>query len=513
MLNTLKALLVVLAIGGAVFHFTRPILLRFGDASDFVRRRNLWFAVTAAGFLVPNFWLFVLLASPMLFLGGQRDRNPVAFYVLMLQVVPPVPIDIPFGGTSVLFAADNYRLLAFCVLVPAAWRFRSVRSETGSRWSNMDYLLLGFGVLQTIFFIQPDLPGHAILPDSATNHLRLAFLFLLDSYVLYFAVSRSCRSRRAIAEVLATFWLSAMILGGIAIFETVRHWLLYMDILKNWTNGAATTFYLMRGTVLRAEASTGGSLSLGYILAIGVGFWLYLRSQVKSTATDVWVFALLGFGLIATYSRGPWLGVVLIYILFSALSSPTLAKLFKPFAGAALVAVGVGLTPLGARIVSMLPFMGGSVDVGNWTYRQALAERAWTLIKASPLFGDQLAVFKMQDLRQGMGIIDMTDTYAQMALDYGLVGLSLFLGFMLVGLVKTYRFANRIAKSDHDLAMLGFCIVACILGTLFMLADNSFIFVYGKMFYVLAGLAAGYARLERPFTQPVQDYRSLGEAR
>ena len=80
----------------------------------------------------------------------------------------------------------------------------------------------------------------------------------------------------------------------------------------------------------------------------------------------------------------------------------------------------------------------------------------------------------MEYLRQGLGIIDLVNTYAEVALFYGLCGLSLFVGFILVGLYKAFRLARINLHSDPDLASLGISLVACILGTLVMISSDSF---------------------------------------
>src|SRR6185437_3847189 len=92
---TLNELLRIVAIAALVFVCARPIALRFSSAADFARRRNLWFILAITAFLSPNFWLWALLAVPLLVWGGRRDSNPVAFYLLMLFVIPQISIEIP----------------------------------------------------------------------------------------------------------------------------------------------------------------------------------------------------------------------------------------------------------------------------------------------------------------------------------------------------------------------------------------------------------------------------------
>jgi len=496
----IKELVVILVLATVTFRLAKPIALQFSSESDFCRRRNLWLVLTAAGLLSPNFWLFALLAVPLLYWGQRKDTNPVAFYLALLQVIPPVNIDIPIVGINQLFPLNIYRLLAVCVLVPAALRYRR-RRQPGSAapgFGTLDVLLIGYGLLTTVLYVPPDLPNHVILPDSFTNLLRRGFLFLLDVYVIYFAVDRTCSSRGAIADALAAYCISCALLAPIAIFETANSWLLYVDMAVRWTGDPGWGFYTMRGTTLRAMASTGGPISLGFMLALAFGFWLYLGSHVKSRWTRGAVISLYVLGMLAAYSRGPWTGALAIYLVFAAIGPGAFRRVFKAVAVLAIAVGGLLASPLGDRMISVIPFMGGSVDSSTIRYREHLAERSWELIKENPFLGDQLAMQKMEDLRQGMGIIDLVNTYANVALFYGLVGLFLFAGFILLGLRRDHQLAKLVAQSDPDLALLGATLVACIVGMLVMLASSSLYWQYAIMFYVLGGLAGAYARLGAP---------------
>src|SRR5579864_4322665 len=103
MLVSIKALIVVLAIAIVVFRFGKPIALMFSSEPDFYRRRNVWFVLTVTAFMSPSFWLFALVAAPLLLWAGRRDTNPIALYLILLQVIPPIPIDIPVVGIKQLF--------------------------------------------------------------------------------------------------------------------------------------------------------------------------------------------------------------------------------------------------------------------------------------------------------------------------------------------------------------------------------------------------------------------------
>jgi hypothetical protein len=504
----LKTLIVVLAIASAVLFLTKPIVLRFMSEEDFSRRRLVWFILTTVGFLSPNIWLYALVAVPVLIWIGRRDSNPIALYLFLLHVIPPVGVAIPILGNNGLFELNNYRLLAFCVLLPAVIRYRKSRDAAAqSEFGVMDVLLLTLGVLEVALYTPPDLPFHVVIPDSFTNALRRAVLFLLDSYLLFYAITRLCRSRKQLVDALACFCFACAIMAAIAMFERTRNWLLYVDIAGRWLpNNPNAMFYLTRGGGVRAQVAAGHSIALGYMLAIAFGFWLYLRSHVQKRIQRVGVTLLLWGGSFAAFSRGGWLGATAVYFTFIMAGPRAVSRLVKGGAIALFVAGLVLVSPVGDRVIAMLPTKGAPAD----EYRHNLSERGWEVVLAHPFFGDQFPWPKLEDLRQGEGIIDLVNVYLSVALSYGFVGLFIFWTFILVALFKAYGRARNLTLSDPDLAMIGTSLVAAIAGVLIMLDTSSFIMGVEKMFFVLAAFATAYARLDRlPAMQPVSRRATL----
>jgi O-antigen ligase len=492
-LYTLKRLFVVLIIALTVFYLARPIALRFMSSEDFARRRSVWFVLTAVSFLSPSFWLYALVAVPMFIRAYRKDSNPTSLYLLMMHVVPPVGFPVPIFGNNGLFAIDNYRLLAFCVLLPATLRYRkSKENAAGNRSGVMDVLLLAYGALQVLLYCPPDLP--TVIPDSATNVVRRGILFFLDTYLVYFTVSRTCLSRLKLVDAAATFCLACSVMAAIAIFENMHSWLLYIELVGTWGIPLGASSWLTRGNELRAQASAGHSLALGYLLAVGFGFWLYLQAHVESRVRRIGAALLLWGGLIAAFSRGPWLGAVTAYFAFFAAGPRAVSRVVK----GAFVTLGVTLmvlvSPIGDRILNVIPMMGNTVD-GNILYRQRLAERGWRIVLEHPILGDQFPYPEMEDLRQGEGIIDIVNTYLGVALNYGLTGLFCFVSFMLLGMIKVYSRTRVLIHTDPDFALFGTSLIACIVSTLEMIASSSFNLGAAKLFYVLAGLATAYAKI------------------
>ena len=480
--TNLKALIVVTILAITIFALAKPICLRFMGESDFARRRNIWLVLTVVAFASPSFWLFVIVATPLLAWGGNKDSNPVAFYLFTMHIIPPtVHLEIPTVLINHLFELNLYRILSLVVLLPTAWRvIRSgERLASGTGW--VDVFILSFAALQLLSFLPY---------ESITNAGRRGFLLFIDAVLVYYVVSRICTSRKRIVDAMASFAVICGIFAAIALFESIKGWLLYHELATVWGVPARLP-YLLRDDILRAAAAVGHSLALGYALAIGLGFWLYLRTLTQPLRFARFVTIGLCVGLLAAYSRSPWIVAVIIYFAYVSQGPRGGVRFSKALFVASMLTAIVLVSPIGHRVIENLPFVG-SVDAANVIYRERLAKASWQLIQQHPWFGDPFVLQHLQSLRQGEGIIDLVNTYAAVAMFYGLVGLVLFLAPAFIATGGALRAARWSASRDADLSRLGANLVACMLGTLVMMTAGSFGTILEKMYYVLVGLAVGY---------------------
>ncbi len=507
----LKELIVVLGLSIPLFAVAKSTALLFMDEADFRLRRNVWLTLTIAAFLSPSFWLFVAIAAPVTYWAGKRDKNPIALFLMLMNLIPPIAVAIPPILINDLFSVTIFRLLTFCVLIPAALRIRKSPEAAQIKGLRvMDAALLGLGAMTTVLFVPPDFGGHIILQNSLTNDIRAAFLYMVDIYALYYVASRSCTDPRKLREAMAVFCLAGSLLAIIAIFEGTKHWLLYTEINSRWGGNSILDEYYMRGDSLRAQASTGEPLSLAFLLVFAFGFWLYIQSRVKDTRVKLAITGLLLLGLLVTFSRGAWMAAVLVYFAYAAFDPR--GRIFRSIAVFALIGGIVLASPVGDKISSVIPFLGGTVDTDTLNYRQRLLDRSWELIKAKPILGDQMALQKMQDLRQGQGIIDVVNAYVGVTLFYGFTGLALFLTFVLTPLARALRRSRRVFKTDPDSALLGASLAAAIVASLVLLADSSLGTGPAQIFYILMGLAGAYAAVTAPRTPVAAAQRAAGHA-
>lgn len=495
-----KAFIVVALVTVSVFALAKPMFAVWMSPQDFALRRNCWLAITAAAFLVPNFWLFMGVAAVIVAFAASRDSNPAALYLFLLLVIPPLQADLPtFGVVKALFPLQNFRLLSIALLIPVALRLFRENSQPahwggGTRQTRLlipDVFLLLFILLQLILYAPY---------ESGTNSIRRAFLLVLDTWLPYYVMSRACRNRQMIVEAMSALVLAAFILAPLAIVETLKAWLLYGGLGDDWN--IPNTLYLRRNDLLRASVTAGHAIVLGYFFAVALGIWLYLKRQVPRGWASLGVAALV-VGVAATFSRGPWLGAVIAVLGYLALGPGALKRSIKGLSLFAVVGAIMMVTPLGEKIVGALPFFG-HIGSDTVTYREQLLRVSILLIRQNPLFGSPMFLAQMEELRTGEGIIDLVNSYATFALSFGLVGLGLFAGFMGITMVRTWRVARAVSAEDPDFAMIGASLLACLASVLIMLATVSNYLSIPYIYLALAGLAAAYCRQV--------DHAFLGEA-
>lgn len=489
----IKELVVVLAIAGIYFKLARPIALTFTSKTDFDRRRRAWFALTILAFLSPNIWVLFALAAPILVITGRNDANPVGVYLMLLHVIPPIGRSIPM-----LFSLNTFVLLSLCVLVPNAVRLLKAPHRPrlrGLLWT--DLALIGYGVMNAFHYLQPEMTPGVLYPITLLSSIRRALFFFVITYIPYYVTSRSINNRRALLDSIGAYCTSCGLLAAVAIFESIRSWLLYSEMPTRLGDDSGIAEYLIRDNSLRAMASSGHPLTLATLLAIAIPLWLCLRPHVAAKRVSLAFTVLLVGGLIVTYSRGPWIGAAVSGLLFLLLRPRRSSNTFKTVVGFALAVTVLSFTPLGDKVMSLMPFLGGKADIGSMIYRERLFDRAVSIIAQHPFLGDTTSLLRMQDLRQGEGIIDLVNFYVEVPLNDGLIGLGLLIGFLLVGLANTMVIRRRVMATDPDMAMLGASLVSCIIGLLVTLAGGSLGNGTERMYYMLGGLAVAYLVIHR----------------
>ena len=441
----LRAFVAVLVVAVPVLWLAKmPLCASVLDRREYDHLRLAWICTTAIVFLSGNFWVYAVLTGIALTVFGKRAENPLLVYCVVLFAAPPFLKLIPgIGGIEHIIGLDHYRVLALAVLLPAVLRRREEAPPMGeqarpakgtprgrrkvaraSRWGMTDRFMLAFlGWLALV----------RIAHDSVTGDIRGIFYLITDYWLPYYAASRLLTSVRQIQQAIAAFCVAALILGCLAMFESERLWLLYTSLAVPFDMLRTTTMYLVRGgaggSTLRAQVSMGQPIPLGYVLALAITLFSGIAAHVPFLSVRVAFYGAFSAGLLASMSRGPWSGAAIGLLSMLAVGRGASKRVLKfSLWGSAGLALFL-LTPWADSVIAYLPFVG-TVETGNIDYRNRLIDVSLELLGRNPLFGDFYFMNDplLEQMRQGEGIIDMVNTYLQIVLPYGCIGLALFLG-------------------------------------------------------------------------------------
>lgn len=445
----------------------------------------MWIAAAAIAFLIPyKSAAFFLLAVA---LGALAPVNPTArigFYFASFMALPfYYDFDIPFPGINYLINIDYSKVATLVLLGPLF--VAKILKPPPATLRIVDRLLLLFVLISGVMALR-DLP--------VTSAIRATVDRFILVYIPYVAISRNLATRKDVESVLRAFFAGLVVLAAIAVISMTRGWNYYASLGEI----GHKIYSDQRGGFLRIYATLTPPL-LALSMGAGVVGALYLRS--KAVLRGYLVFALIPLFLFVMYvtgSRGGMLGAavtIAFYILLPRIGS----------AGRAALAA------LSFVFIAGLFFYLTQEDVqvydpyGTFQYRAELFRTSIEQIAQRPLFGSAnfLELESFQALRQGEGIIDLVNSYLQVALYFGLVGLFLFVGAHFMPLSKVYGSINVFDRGGSKqmeairLHVLMASLHAGYLVLIFTTSGISWIWNYGYAFIALqvalARATAGYA--------------------
>ena len=439
----------------------------------------IWFLITAISFLSTNFFIFSIFLFLVAFYFKQH-YDELLLYTLLIYCVPPFYIYLTgFGPINSLFPINYTRLLIIFILIPYLIKNGSITyTKTG-----IDKLVFAYILYQAILFFRD---------NTFTNSLREIFLLCLDILVPYIAFRKYIRNISQINHIYIALLLSILLLATSGLLESIKGWHLYEGVRNNLFNERSSYGY--RAGSLRTVASFFGPIMFGYVLMVGIGVYLYFlkTNKLKNNYKYIALLVLI-LCLFYTLSRGPWVGtfaVLLIYLLFGP---DSLSRITKSAITLGIATLILSFTPFSQRFIDLLPFVG-TIDSSTVTYRQILLEKSWAVFNRNPLFGSTtfLDTAEMESVRQiqGQGFVDMVNTYAQIALQFGAIGLIIFLTIFIYILVYLYKIIvfNKLKK--NQIYWISLSLFSIIVGTLVTIATVSNIGNIPTTYWIIVALSA-----------------------
>ncbi len=481
----IRALIVILGLSFPVFYFAKTSVVgSCMTLEEFNRRRNLWVGITLVAFLSQNYWIFLALTIWLVSWAAKKDENRVALFFFICLALPQIKVEIPgAGGIRYLISIDYLRTITLVLLLPVCLAERKNALKNKSKITTPDVFLGLYLVYLYILDMQY---------NSLTGNIRLALEFLIDIVIPYYAISRYVKKHEQFKGVLASFCIAALLAAAVGIFEFFRSWILYSsagDALGvDWNPG-----YLARGEYIRALGTSGQAIVFGYVMAIAMALYFSLSAEIPNRKNYLLgCFVLLG-GIVAPLSKGPWVGLSVAAFFLLLTSQEWKKNTAKAILLAIPVIAYLVLTDSGAKVTSYLPFFG-DLDEGSFTYREQLFNKSIAIIFDNPLFGSIDYRSEMEELRTGVGIVDLVNTFLVIALRSGLIGLFLFLGFYLsIGKLLLEGDKKLPFRTRH--ALIARSLFAANIAILVIIATVSPIYHVPFFMWVVPALSLAYWRM------------------
>ena len=463
--------------------------------------RNCWLFTTCAVFLSGSFIVFVVLMIGLAIYVHKKTTAPIYLYIVLLVTAPVVGFTygIPGVAQSVI-ELNPARLLVLIFLLPTALRIAHAPRPTSYR--TVDTLVVAYMLLVAILSLRHGAP---------TYTLRIALVVVVDFGVPYFVFSRCITSMEDIRKALAAFVFCVLPFAAAGMFEILRGWRTYNAVMEGW-GVYLVQAYLFRDGLLRAAVTAIEPIAFGYVCMVGLGLLLANKDAIRNKLFFWGTGAFITAGLMASLSRGPWLGTVFLFAVFAATTRRGVLNLAKLSTVVAILCVPLAFSPIGERIYRLLPFVG-TVEKSNEEYRSKLIEVAVVIVGRNPLFGSHTywEEPEMEQLIQGQGIVDIVNSYVAIALEYGLVGLGLFASiFVLIG----YSLFRACFRTEGGEAVLLRAMTATLAAILLVIGTVSSVSIIPYVFWFVAGLSIAALRvLEGSVRQQLPKLTVLGYTR
>ncbi len=495
MVYALKLLAVVLVVIGLAAYVFRSAFSELFTPDDYKR---VWFLVALcalASYLCVYPAVFLLaVAVVALYGGGVTGHGPVGkigLYLLFACILPPINLQLGgFGGINYVLNLESRRIAAIVLLSWAAIEIVARKSAPrAASFLGIDLLVVGYQALR--FALQ--------VPHSTfTTMVRMVVEATLDVLLPYFVVTRGVRSMADIRFVGGHLLVGIAFVAAIGVTETVLQHNLYSGLQSIYDVQWQLTYALMRGGLIRVQATTPQPIILAFVLLFGFGVAYWLKGAQWRRPSAMALFAAILIAEVSTFSRGPWLGLAVVMLALVAMRRMSVVAFRSLVVALLLVAVGLKLAGADKQVVTALGAMFGSeqADIASIEYRRELLDTALALIQQSPWLGVPNYAAQMQSLKQGEGIIDIVNSYVAIMLDAGLVGLTVYLLPFVVVFIRLHSAARSRASalaSANNRFPLAFA--ALILGCLFSIFTASTFGIIPVLLTLLLSLSTAWLGL------------------
>lgn len=299
--------------------------------------------------------------------------------------------------------------------------------------------------------------------------LRSTLQVILTLGLPYFVFSRAIAMSTNPTRLLFAMILATAAIAVIALFESTRSWLLYID-MTNYVGAnpdIISGYSKQRGGMLRPGATWGDSTSLALFFAVILVMLYALRREIGSRRLVLVLAGMLACGLFISLARVGYLAAVV-----------GLAACFiyeRRYARLALLTAAVPIAALSlVALAALFPVIGSSIGLssdaaGTANYREMLNRDGLALWRSNWLIGFSMPeiLAGLHHLRQGEGIVDLVNQPLTILMRGGVIFATLYyaMTFRLLWALAARR--RRMDKQARAIACGAFAGTLALLAGLF----------------------------------------------
>lgn len=486
----LRAFVVITGLMALAFLISKRLFSRALEPKFVERLYGTGYAATAVMFLAHNMWIFLAGLAGLSFLVARRFSHPLALFVFLLLLMPGFTVEVPsFGLINYLIDLNPARILALTLLLPA-----TVALIVDKSLPRPGQLFADKVVIVSVLYATAISYLHH---DTFTGGMRHLAIMTFDFVLLYFVASRGLLLKAAVRHVMAALVIAAIFLALVGAFEFGKHWLLYSSAASALGTSTGMFGYLGRGDTLRALATTGQPIVLGFVMMVALLISSYTQRLVPPGGARVALWLTMAMGLVAAMSRGPWVGAAIGLFVVALASTNPLRNSLKLIAASLVAAVVLLMLPGGEKILNYLPWVG-EIDLGNITFREVLWRQTLIVVGKNPWIGsiDFPSAPEFDVIRKGGGFVDFVNSYVGVVLSSGLIGLGLYILLIVAALLPNIKNAIVGKTIDNELAVYGVALLGTLVASIITIWTVSSIGQIAPMitFVLSAGVANAWSR-------------------
>lgn len=432
----------------------------------------LWVGVITLAFFTHIMVLFVAVAMYAAYIKHQPHESKAFLYVALMPILPLETYVVPFPGLNYLIGLSFLRIFAIAFFLPLFFQALSKPSREGGVRST-DVYFFCFILLMALMSFRS---------GNVTSTMRSIVDVMLDFGIPYYVITRYVTKSEFLSWVFCGFLISAAFLSFCAIIESIKVWRFYAQVLFSLNlqfDPSAVVPYSRNGVVRTGGGPMFQTLAFAYFIAMAIVmcFFFWKKGIIRLIPAGI-LMTLYSCALMYTDSKGGMMAVVVgVLVIYYV-------DLHKSFKFMATVA-GIIIVPIMIGYLFSSDLSKADDGDGSFSYRYQLFLNSLDAISRNPILGspDFTDNKVLQGSIQGEGIIDVVNLYLLVTLEYGFVGLFLYL-MIFLSLIKGIVRKENVAGFDHKGLVLG--LIAMTMVLILTISDASFVPFYIMLVWALA---------------------------